>query len=317
MRFTITLTSIFAALSMIGAAEDKRANFTGQWELHAQRSEGVPPRLQAATTTPLPALANISTRTRVETGDNVLIGGFIITGDAPKRVMIRAIGPSLQASGISGALQDPTLELVQGSTSLGFNDNWKDSPERAEIEGSTIPPSHDFESAIVRTLDPGPYTAIMRGKSDTIGVGLVEVYDLDTSANSKLANISTRGVVQSGDDIMIAGTIVVGNTGSSRRVLIRAIGPSLTVSEKLADPMLHLVDANGTVVRANDNWRSHQQTAIEATGLAPSHDSEAALVHIVTPGRYTAVVRGAGGSTGVAVVEVYAINSPTDLASGQ
>jgi hypothetical protein len=232
----------------------------------------------------LPALANISTRTRVETDDNVLIGGFIITGDAPKRVLIRAIGPSLETAGVPGALQNPTLDLVQSGASIGFNDNWIYSPERPEIEASTIPPKHDFESAIVRTLNPGPYTAIMRGKGDTTGVGLVEVYDLNPSANSKLANISTRGVVQSGDNIMIAGTIVVGDNGSSRRVLIRAIGPSLTMNEKLADPRLDLVDGNGTVVRANDNWRSHQQTAIEATGVAPMHDSEAALVHIVSPG---------------------------------
>src|SRR5688572_8737564 len=135
----------------------------------------------------LSALANISTRTRVETGDNVLIGGFIITGNAPKRVMIRAIGPSLEAAGVPGALADPTLDLVQSGATIASNDNWKDSPERAEIEASTIPPSNDFEAAIVRTLTPGPYTAVMRGKNDTTGVGVVEVYDLDTAANSKLA----------------------------------------------------------------------------------------------------------------------------------
>jgi hypothetical protein len=257
------------------------------------------------------SLGNISTRTRVEIGDNVLIGGFIITGDVPKRVMVRAIGPSLQGFGVSGALQDPTLELVQSGVSMAFNENWKDSPERAEIEASALPPNHDFESAIVRTLNPGPYTAIMRGKGDTTGVGLVEVYDLNTSAASKLANISTRGVVQSGDNVMIGGTIVVGDTGSSRRVVIRAIGPSLQafgVSGALQDPMLDLVNENGTVVRSNDNWRTHQQTVIEASGLAPTNDSEAALVHIFSPGLYTAVVRGAGGSTGVALVEVYTLN---------
>ncbi len=266
----------------------------------------------------LPALANISTRTRVETGDNVLIGGFIITGDAPKRVLIRAIGPSLETAGVPGALQDPTLDLVQNGASIGFNDNWKDSPERAEIEATTIPPSHDFESAIVRTLNPGPYTAIMRGKNDTTGVGLVEVYDLDTSANAKLANISTRGLVQSGDNVMIAGTILVGQTGSSRRAIIRAIGPSLTVNGKLADPALELIDGNGTIVRANDNWKSDQRTEIEATGLAPTNNAESALEHFVAPGPYTAVVRGAGGSTGVAVVEVYALdNAPIEPAPGQ
>ncbi|HVF73148.1 MAG TPA: kelch repeat-containing protein [Chthoniobacterales bacterium] len=265
----------------------------------------------------LPSLANISTRTRVETGDNALIGGFIITGDAPKRVLIRAIGPSLQDLGISGALQDPTLDLVHSGASIGFNDNWKDSPERAEIEASTIPPSHDFEAAIVRTLNPGAYTAIMRGANDTSGVGVVEVYDLDTGANSKLANISTRGVVQSGDNVMIAGTIVAGQSGSSRPVLIRAIGPSLQVNGKLADPTLQLVDGNGTVLRANDNWRTDQPATIQATGLAPGNDSEAALVHTVSPAPYTAIVRGAGGSTGIAVVEVYALeNAPVEPAPG-
>jgi hypothetical protein len=267
----------------------------------------------------LPALANISTRTRVETGENVLIGGFIITGNAPKRVMIRAIGPSLATAGIAGALQDPTLELEQNGAIIASNDNWKDSPERAEIEATTIAPSNDFEAAIVRTLNPGPYTAVMRGTNDTSGVGVVEVYDLDTAANSKLANISTRSNVQSGDNVMIAGTILVGDSGSSRRVIIRAMGPSLPVNGKLADPTLQLVDGNGTVLRANDNWRTDQPATIQATGVAPPNDSEAALVHTVSPGPYTAIVRGAGGSTGVAVVEVYALENapPEQPAPGQ
>ena len=291
------------------AAEKGKSDFAGRAKLE----------VTAATTTPLPALANISTRTRVETGDNVLIGGFIITGDVPKRVLIRAIGPSLQAFGISGTLQDPTLDFVQSGTTIASNDNWKDSPERAEIEASTIPPSDDFEAAIVQTLNPGPYTAVMRGKNDTSGVGVVEVYDLDTAANSKLANISTRGIVQSGDNVMIAGMILDGETGSSRRVIIRAIGPSLPVNDKLADPTLQLIDGNGTVLSANDNWRTDQPATIQATGVAPTHDSEAALVHTVPPGPYTAIVRGAGGSTGVAVVEVYALENapPLEPAPGQ
>jgi hypothetical protein len=144
-------------------------------------------RLAASAQGHVASLANISTRLRVETGDNVLIAGFIITGDTPKRVMVRAMGPSLTGFGVAGALQDPTLDLVQNGASIGFNDNWKDSPERAEIEGSALPPDQDFESAIVRTLNPGSYTAIMRGKGETTGVGLVEVYDLDTAASSKLA----------------------------------------------------------------------------------------------------------------------------------
>ena len=266
----------------------------------------------------LPSLGNISTRTRVETGDNVLIGGFIITGDVPKRVLLRAIGPSLDSAGVPGSLQDPTLDLVQNDVTIASNDNWIDSTERAEIEATMIPPSNDSESAIVRTLNPGPYTAVMRGKNNTSGVGVVEVYDLDTAANSKLANISTRGIVQSGDNVLIAGTILVGEAGSTRRVIIRAIGPSLPVNGKLADPTLQLVDGNGTVLAANDNWRTDQPATIQATGAAPTNDAEAALVHTVSPAPYTAIVRGAGNSTGIAVVEVYALdNAPIQPAPGQ
>jgi uncharacterized protein YkwD len=254
------------------------------------------------------ALANISTRLRVETGDNVLIGGFIVTGNAPKKVIIRAIGPSLSANNIAGALQDPTLELVQGESSLRFNDNWKDT-QQAEIQASTIPPSNDAESAIVATLNPGAYTAVMRGKDNSSGVGLVEIYDIDAAADSRLANIATRGSVQTGENVMIAGMIVTGQTGSSRRVVIRAVGPSLTVNGKLADPTLDLVDGNGSVVRTNDNWRTAQQAEIEATGVAPSNDLEAAVLETLVPGNYTATVRGAGGTTGVAVVEVYALTN--------
>ena len=256
-----------------------------------------------------PRLANISTRMRVETGDNVLIGGFIVTGTEPKKVILRAIGPSLENAGVAGALADPTLELFRENTSLGFNDNWKDAAERAEIEGSTIAPGNDSESAIVRKLAPGAYTAVMRGKGDTTGVGLVEVYDLDPGADSKLANISTRGSVQTGDNVMIAGTIAVGEAGSSQRVLVRAIGPSLPVAGGLADPTLQLVNGNGVVVRSNDNWRSDQEAPIRASTIPPRDELEAALVETLQPGSYTAIVRGAGGSTGVALVEVYALNN--------
>ena len=263
--------------------------------------------ITTAATAPAAVLANISTRMRVETGENVLIGGFIITGTAPKRVIVRAIGPSLAADGVAGALQDPTLELIRGDEFLAGNDNWKDS-QQAEIEGTTIPPKSDAESAIVRTLEPGAYTAVMRGKGETTGVGLVEVYDLNTAADSKLANIATRGLVQTGSNVMIAGMIVVGDAGSSRKVVIRAIGPSLTVNGKMADPTLELVDGNGAIVRANDNWRTSQEAEIQATGVAPGNNLESALVETLTPGNYTATVRGAGGGTGVAVVEVYALN---------
>jgi erythromycin esterase-like protein len=253
-------------------------------------------------------LANISTRMRVEIGDNALIGGFIITGNAPKKVILRAIGPSLSGA-VPGALADPTLQLFQGGTSLEFNDNWKDSAERDDIEASTIPPGHDLESAIVKTLAPGAYTAVVRGKGDTTGVGLVELYDLDPGADSRLVNIATRGLVQPGDNAMIAGMIAVGPDGSSQRVLIRAIGPSLPMTGKLADPTLEVVNGNGTVLRSNDSWRNDQRAAIEASTIPPTNDFEAAIIATLQPGSYTAIVRGAGGSTGVALVEVYTLDN--------
>lgn len=259
-------------------------------------------------TTPAASLANISTRMRVETGDNVLIGGFIITGTAPKRVIVRGIGPSLANSGVTGALADPTLELVRGDQSLATNDNWRDSQE-SEIQATSIPPGNNAESAIVRTLDPGAYTAVMRGRNNGTGVGLVEIYDLDTGAASKLANIATRGLVQTGTNVMIAGMIAVGQNGATRRVAVRAIGPSLTITGKLADPTLELVDANGNVLRANDNWRTSQQAEIQASQVAPANDLESALIHTLSPGNYTATVRGVGNATGVAVVEVYALEN--------
>ncbi|HSH37143.1 MAG TPA: hypothetical protein VK993_00035 [Chthoniobacterales bacterium] len=170
-------------------------------------------------------LLHISTRLRVETGDNARIGGFIITGSQPKRVILRTLGPSLSSRGISGALADPTLELVDGNdVSLARNDNWKES-QQAEIEATTIPPDSEAESAIVRTLDPGNYTAVVRGKNNTTGVAVVEAYDLNQTADSRLANISTRGLVQTGTYVMIGG-FIVGGEGNAR-VILRAIGPSL------------------------------------------------------------------------------------------
>ena len=252
-------------------------------------------------------LANISTRMLVGAGDNALIGGLIVTGNEPKRVILRAIGPSL-TGGVAGALQDPTLELFRGSESIAYNDDWRTS-QQAEIEATTIPPSNDREAALVATLAPNEsYTAVMRGAGNSTGIGLVEVYDLDTGAASRLANIATRGLVQTGDDVMIAGSIVVGEEGSSQTVLVRAIGPSLPVDGKLADPTLDLVNSDGVVIRSNDNWGTDQGAAIAATTIPPSSEREAAILAKLQPGRYTAVVRGVGGSTGVAAVEVYALN---------
>jgi uncharacterized delta-60 repeat protein len=252
-------------------------------------------------------LGNISTRLRVETGDNVLIGGFIVTGTQPKKVIIRALGPSVP---LPGTLADPILELRDSSGALiQVNDNWR-SDHQAEIIATMVQPSNDLESAIVATLpaNGASYTAIVRGINGGTGIGLVEVYDLDPTANSKLANISTRGLVQTGDNVLIAGTIVLGTT--SQRVLVRAIGPSLPVPGKLQDPTLELRDQNGGLLRSNDNWRSDQEAEIIATTIPPTNDLESALIATLPAGgaTYTAIVRGANNATGVAVVEVYAIN---------
>ena len=249
-------------------------------------------------------LANISTRLQVGTGDNALIGGFIITGTQLKRVIIRAIGPSLP---FAGKLADPILELHDGSGALlETNDNWMDSVNKQAIIDSTIPPSDPKESAIIRSLSPGNYTAIVRGANNLTGIGVVEAYDLDNPADSRLANISTRGLVQTGDNVLIAGTIVVGPT--SRNVILRGIGPSLSIAGKLADPILELHDGNGALLEGNDNWQDsmNKQAIIDST-IPPSDPHESAIVRTLTPGNYTAILRGVNDTTGIAVVEVYVL----------
>lgn len=264
----------------------------------------------AATPTPPPTAAqplNISTRLEVGAGDQVLIGGFIIAGTGPKRVILRAIGPSLSSAGVSAPLADPFLELHASDQSLiTTNDNWRDS-KPADIEATGLAPASDLESALVMTLDPGSYTVIVKGKAGATGVGLIEAYDLDPGAASQLANISTRGFVETGSNVMIGG-FILGDGSSSTQVLVRALGPSLGqlgVTGTLADPTLELHDQNGTLIRSNDNWRDTQQSAIEATGLQPSADVESALLETLAPGPYTAIVAGKNGLTGVALVEVY------------
>jgi hypothetical protein len=255
-------------------------------------------------------LLNISTRMRVLAGDNVLIGGFIVTGSDAKKVIVRGIGPSLTSQGVPGALADPTLELHDSTgATIASNDNWKDT-QQADIQATGIPPSNDLESAIVATLpaNNSAYTAILRGKNNTTGVGLVEAYDLDQAANSKLANISTRGFVDTGDNVMIGGFILGPSGASSAKVIARAIGPSLTasgVANALQDPTLELHDANGTTIASDDNWKDTQQSEIEATGIPPTDDRESAIVATLAPGNYTAIVRGKNNTTGVGLVEVY------------
>jgi hypothetical protein len=249
-------------------------------------------------------LANISTRLAAQTGDNVLIGGFIITGTQPKKVIIRAIGPSLP---LAGQLADPKLELHDSSGAvIAANDNWKDAANKQAIIDSTIPPQNDKESAILSSLAPGAYTAIVSGVANTSGIAVVEAYDLDRTVDSRLANISTRGFVQTGDNVLIGGFILLGT--APQKVIVRAIGPSLPVPNKLGDPTLELHDPNGGLLAANDDWVSDQGSEILATKVAPTSDKESAIVATLLPGGYTAIVRGVNGATGVAVVEAYGLN---------
>lgn len=251
-------------------------------------------------------LGNISTRLPVQTGESVLIGGFIVTSGQPKRLIIRAIGPSLGQAGVSGALADPVLELISGDgTLLASNDNWRESQE-AEIRQTGVQPSNDLESAIVRTLEPGNYTAVLRGRNDGTGVGLVEAYDLTQTTTSRLANISTRGFVDLGENVLIGGFIV----GPYAKVVVRAIGPSLAnagVNGVLQNPTLEVIDSNGSEVAANDDWKSSQRGELEALAIQPTDERESALIATLASGNYTAIVRGAGDTTGVGLVEVYNI----------
>ena len=219
--------------------------------------------------------------------------------------MVRAIGPSLP---LAGVLANPTLELHDGAgTLLASNDNWMDAPNKQEIIDSTIPPPNDFESAILMSLDPGLYTAIVRGVNDTTGIALVEAYDLDLGVDSILANISTRGLVQTGDNVMIGGIIVLGT--DAQEVLLRAIGPSLPVAGALADPTLELHDKDGVIIASNDNWRSDQETDIIATAIPPTDDAESAILMTLAPDAYTAIVRGKDNTTGIALAEAYQLDN--------
>lgn len=236
-----------------------------------------------------------------------MIGGFIITGSANKRVIVRAIGPSLQQFNVPNPLADPVLEL-HGSTGalITSNDNWRDTQE-AEIIQSQLAPTNDLESALIATLPPGSYTGIVQGNNGANGAGLVEVYDLDPAAGSTLANISTRSFVQTGDNKLIGGFILDSNGGGAH-VIIRAIGPSLAqFGNRLADPTLELRDGNGGLLRFDDNWQDdpNQAAQITAAGLAPSNPLESAIAADLLPGHYTAIVAGKNGGTGIGLVEIY------------
>ena len=249
---------------------------------------------------------NISTRLHVETGDRVGIAGFVIGGSSPKKVIIRAIGPSLAQFNLTDLLQDPTLELFDANSNpIAFNDNWMDS-QAVEIQASGGAPMDPRESAMVQTLAPGSYTAIVRGLNNTSGTGLVEVFDIDQSSGSLLTNISTRGAVETGDGVMIGGFVIGGGSGS--QILLRAKGPSLAaagVADALQDPVLDLHDSNGNLIGSNDNWKDSQQGQVEATGQVPTDGRESAIIMTLPQGSWTAIVRGKNGATGVGQVEVF------------
>jgi fibronectin type III domain protein len=271
-------------------------------------------------------LGNISTRAFVQTGNNVMIGGFIVSGNEPKRVIVRAIGPELSHFGVPNPLADPILELHDGSGALiASNNNWQTTiiggiittNQVSDIQNSGHAPTAATESAIIANLPPGNYTAIVRGVNNTTGVALVEAYDLSLGVTSILGNISTRAFVQTGDNVMIGGFIVSGT--ASRKVIVRAIGPELSqfgVPNPLADPTLELHDGNGTLIASNNNWQTtiiggiitgNQATDIQNSGHAPTAASESAIIAILPPGNYTAIVRGVNNTIGVALVEAYSL----------
>jgi len=273
---------------------------------------------------PASFLGNISTRSFVQTGDHVMIGGFIVQGTQSKRTILRAIGPELSQYGIPNFLTDPTLELHNANgTLIAFNDDWQEtviggiitSDQVLDIVNSGHAPGNPFESAIIADLPPGRYTAIVRGFDNTTGVALVEAYDLSPSSASILGNVSTRSFVQTGEDVMIGGFIVQGT--QPKNVILRAIGPELSqhgVPDFLADPTLELHNENGAVIARNDNWQhtiiggiitQNQVQDIQNSGHAPTDPSESAIVANLPPGNYTAIVRGVNGTIGVALVEVY------------
>ncbi len=279
----------------------------------AQRLYGRPTN---STPTPTPAptpgqslshLGNLSTRMNVGTGENVLIGGFMVSGSQPKKLILRAIAPSLAASGMAGTMADPTLELyASDGGKIAENDDWQTSTQAAQIAATGIAPTSAKESALIATVPAGSYTAVVRGSGDTQGIAIVEAYEYDDNA-SRLVNISTRGRIGTGEHVMIGGMIVLGS--EPKKVIVRALGPSLTnggIAGALANPTLELHDGSGDLVIANDDWGSGAQAAeIIATGVPPTNPRESAAIARLAPGSYTAVVRGVNNTSGVGLVEVF------------
>ena len=275
------------------------------------------PPMPAPTPTPPPPsgnssvshFANISTRMNVGTGDNVMIGGFVVSGSQSKNVLVRVLGPTLGSLGVANALADPTLELRSSTGAIiATNDDWQDGSQVAQINASGFAPANPYESALIATLAPGAYTALVRGYNSSTGIALVEIYELD-SVGTRLSNISTRGWVGTGDSVLIGGLIINGT--AAKNVMLRAIGPSMasppaSLAGTLADPVLELHDGSGNILASNDDWaNSPQASAIAATSYSPSNAKESAILTTLSPGNYTAIVRGANNSTGIALVEAY------------
>jgi hypothetical protein len=255
-----------------------------------------------------PQALNLSSRGLVSSGDNVLIGGFIITGTDPKTLVLRALGPSLSGFGLSGLLNDPVLRVYNSShTLIATNDNWQSDPNHFVVESNGLAPANSFESAIAQTLAPGAYTVIVSGKDATPGIGLVELYDVSPLSNSKLVNMSARGSVGTSDNVLISG-FIVGDVESAT-VVVRALGPSLGpfgVSTPLRDPVLTIYDSKGSAIATNDNWHDgNNATDIQRNGLSPPNAIDSAIMLHLPAGSYTAIVRGANAATGNALVEVY------------
>ena len=266
-----------------------------------------PPAIQLVGNASEPLLKNISTRVNVGTGNDALIGGFIVGGSAPRQILVRAVGPSL--TNLPGVLADPTMELYRGGELIAQNDDWVDGFPREAIKWTGVAPTRDLEPAILQTLEPGSYTAVVRGHDGGTGIGLVEAYDLEPHGGTQLLNISTRGHVRSGDGVMIGGFILGGATPS--RLLIRALGPSLAdagIAGSLADPTLEISDSQGNAIAANNDWRSDNEGEIEQSGAPPRDDREAAALLTLPAGAYTAIVRGLNDTSGIGLVEVYKLD---------
>jgi hypothetical protein len=322
----IGFPNLFATGTLVASADGKWLALETDSGIRLFQVPSAPTPTPTPSSTPASQLGNISTRAFVQTGDNVVIGGFIVQGTEPKRVIIRAIGPELTQYGVPNVLADPTLELHDSSGDLiASNDNWQHtiiggiitSDQLLDIRRSGHVPRDARESAIIAELPAGNYTTIVRGVNETMGVALVEAYDLDSDSNSLLGNISTRSFVQTGDNVMIGGFIVQGT--QSKRVIVRGIGPQLgappyNIPDALANPTLELHNGTGDLIASNDNWRAtiiggiittDQVRDILRSGYAPGDRRESAIIAELPAGNYTAIVHGANNTTGVGLVEVY------------